>query len=46
MVHAAKTISGGIKELLHRFRKIMHARVHKKLLNTPTIGLGTWKSIL
>jgi len=45
MVHAAKTMTGGIEELLHRLRKIMHARVHHRLLNPPTIGLGIWKSI-
>jgi len=46
LVHAAKSINGGIKELLSRFRKIMHARINQKLVSPPNIGIGIWESIL
>lgn len=46
LVQAAKSIAGGIGELLSRFRKIMHAKINHKLANPPNIGLGIWKTIL
>jgi len=46
LVHAAKSIAGGIRELLSRFRKIMHAKINHRLVNPPNIGLGIWKAIL
>ena len=46
LVHAAKTISEGIKELIKRFRKITWAWANKRLACPPTIGLGQWKFIL
>ena len=45
-IHKAKSINGGIKELLSQFRKIMHARINQKLVNPPNIGIGIWDSIL
>ena len=45
LVHAAKTIGGGIKELLSRFRKILHARINNRLAKPLKVGLGIWKSI-
>ena len=46
LVHGAKSINGGIKELLSRFRKIMHARINQRLINPPNIGIGIWNSFL
>lgn len=46
LVHAAKTINGGIRELLGRMRRIMWARVHGRLGNPLNIGLGIWKSLI
>jgi transposase len=45
LVHAAKTINGGLKELLGRFRKLMHARTHNRLVSPMKIGIGVWKFI-
>jgi len=45
LVHAAKTIGGGIKELISRFRKILHAKINNRLAKPPKIGVGIWKSI-
>jgi transposase len=46
LVHAAKTINGGIKEMLSRIRKVMHARVNNKLANPLNVGLGIWNSLI
>ena len=46
LVHAAKTINGGIKELLSRFRKLQHARINKRLAKTFKVGIGAWKFLL
>ena len=46
LVNVAKTIDGGIKELLSRFRKIQHARVNNCLANLFNVGLGAWKYLL
>jgi transposase len=46
LVHAAKTINGGIKELLNRIRKVMHARVNNKLASPLNVGLGIWNSLI
>jgi putative transposase len=46
LVHAAKTINGGIKELLSRTRKIMYARANGKLVEPSKIGIGIWDSLL
>ena len=45
LVHAAKTIGGGINELISRFRKILHAKINNRLAKPPEIGLRIWKSI-
>lgn len=46
LVHAAKTINGGIRELLSRIRKIMHARINGRLAKPLNVGLGIWKSLI
>jgi len=46
LVHAAKTINGGIQELLARFRKIMWAKNNGRLATPMNIGLGIWSSLL
>jgi transposase len=46
LVHAAKTINGGIRELLSRMRKIMRARIHGRLAKPLNVGLGIWKSLI
>jgi hypothetical protein len=46
LVHATKTINGGIKELLGRVRKIMHVQVNKKLASPLNVGLGIWLSLI
>jgi len=45
LVHAAKTIGGGIKELISRFRKILHAKINNRLAKPLKVGLGIWQSI-
>lgn len=46
LVHAAKTIGGGVNELISRFRKILHAKINNRLAKPLKVGLGIWKSIL
>lgn len=40
LVHVAKTINGGIQELLSRFRKVMWARNNDRLATAMNVGLG------
>ena len=46
LVHAAKTIGGGIKELLSRFRRIHSAKINNRLAKPLKVGLGIWQFIL
>jgi len=46
LVQAAKTINGGIKELLSRFRKLQRARINKRLAKPLNVGIGAWKFLL
>jgi len=46
LVHAAKTIEKGCKEIITRFRKIMTAWINKQLANPPNIGIGLWQDLL
>ena len=39
LVHAAKTINGGISELLSRVRKVMSARINGRLATPLNVGL-------
>lgn len=42
LVHAAKTIGGGVNELISRFRKILHAKINNRLAKPLKVGLGIW----
>jgi len=44
-VHAARTINGGLDELLFRFRKLMHARINGRLATPLNVGAGIWQCI-
>lgn len=46
LVHAAKTINGGIKELLKRMRKIMWAERNGRMVKPLNVGIGIWKSLI
>lgn len=46
LVHAAKTINGGLEELLSRFRKLFAHRLNQRLATPLNVGLGFWKCIL
>ena len=46
LVHAARTITEGVEELIQRFRKIMRGWINNTLASPPKVGLGEWKSIL
>lgn len=46
LVHAAKTINGGIDEILSRLRKVMHAKINGRLVNPLNVGLGIWSSLI
>lgn len=46
LVHAAKTINGGISELLGRIRKVMSAKINGRLATPLNVGLGIWKSLI
>jgi len=46
LVHAAKTINGGISELLSRVRKVMSARINGRLVTPLNVGLGIWKLLI
>jgi len=45
LVHAARTINGGLGELLSRFRKLMHARINNRLASPLNVGIGAWRCI-
>ena len=45
LVHAAKTITGGIEELRSRFHRTIWAWTHERLACPPKIGIGVWESI-
>jgi len=45
LVHAAKTITDGVEELVGRIRRITRAWTHDKLACPPKIGVGIWKPI-
>jgi transposase len=46
LVHAAKTINGGLDELLSRFRKLFAHRRNDRLASSLNVGLGFWQIIL
>jgi len=46
LVHAAKTINGGISELLSRLRKVMSAKINGRLATPLRVGLGIWGRLL
>jgi len=46
LVHAAKTINGGISELLSRVRKVMSAKINGRLATPLRVGLGIWGKLL
>ena len=46
LVHAAKTINGGISELLSRVRKVMSAKINGRLATPLNVGLGIWKLLI
>lgn len=46
LVHAAKTINGGISELLSRVRKVMSARINGRLATPLNVGLGIWNLLI
>ena len=45
LVHAAKTINGGLPELVGRFRKLFTRQRNCRLANPMKIGLGFWSII-